>query len=295
MHWTEQLSFPSSDSKVIKYVFTNKTAIAEAVLYKYPTYQERTVICCSTQSGCPIDCTFCGTGKKFIRNLIADEIVEQVKYAIDINEIDTTTIAKFQIMFMSMGEPFLNYNEVKGAIKKLHKLYPEAQLLISTMAPITFTDCLVDFIDLCNAIPKIGLQFSIHESTDEARNKLIPVKIKCDLHAIKIKGSVWGILTGRKPFINYCVHKGNNTEADADRLVKLFKPSGWEYTLSVICEKDESVSAAIERQVELCNGFAKKLLERGASVRIFNPAGQDDIGGGCGQLWFVQKWLKERK
>ena len=53
----------SSDENVSKYVFDFGNAVAEAVLYKYPTFEERTVICCSTQSGCPVGCRFCGAGR----------------------------------------------------------------------------------------------------------------------------------------------------------------------------------------------------------------------------------------
>ena len=78
-------------------------------------------------------------------------------------------------------------------------------------------------------------------------------------------------------------------------MVNYFNPIVWETTLSVICEKDETVKNSINRQLELIKIFADEMIKRGASLRIFNPAGQDDIGGGCGQLWFFQKWLKERK
>ena len=71
-------------------------------------------------------------------------------------------------------------------------------------------------------------------------------------------------------------------------------PLIWETTLSVICEKHENVKASIDRQLDIIKGFQQLLLERGCSVRVFNPAGQDDIGGGCGQLWYFQEWLKER-
>ncbi len=72
----------SSDENVSKYVFDFGNAVAEAVLYKYPTYEERTVICCSTQSGCPVGCRFCGAGDYFVRSLSAAEIVHQVDQAI---------------------------------------------------------------------------------------------------------------------------------------------------------------------------------------------------------------------
>ena len=68
-----------------------------------------------------------------------------------------------------------------------------------------------------------------------------------------------------------------------------------ETTLSVICEKDESVKSSVERQLELIQTFNQYMLQEGFSTRVFNPAGQDDIGGGCGQLWCFQEWLKNNK
>jgi 23S rRNA (adenine2503-C2)-methyltransferase len=72
--------FQSSDTNVSKFVFEwdKPKGIAESVLYRYGSYEQRTVICCSVQSGCPVGCVFCGTGKFFIRNLSKQEIVEQV-------------------------------------------------------------------------------------------------------------------------------------------------------------------------------------------------------------------------
>ncbi len=82
---------------------------------------------------------------------------------------------------------------------------------------------------------------------------------------------------------------------DIDNLQETFNPDVWEVTLSVICEKDESVHSSIQRQLKLIESFNKKMISRGFSTRVFNPAGQDDIGGGCGQLWYFQDWLKKNK
>ena len=297
--------FQSSDTNVKKYVFEwskeedtgiqSKAAIAEAVLYRYGSYKERTVICCSVMSGCPVGCTFCGTGKFFVRNLTASEIVQQVETAIAdsvLKDTPTEEIKKFQIMFMSMGEPFMNYINLECAIKRLNQKYPNAALLVSTSAPSWGTlHNMPSFIELSKEIDKVGLQFSVHESTDENRSKLIPTKTST-LRQIASLGEMWASYVGRKPFYNYCVHEGNNAVEDAERLVDLFDPKVWETTLSVICSKDESVAASIDRQLEVINNFKDALLSRGVSLRVFNPAGQDDIGGGCGQLWYFQEWLK---
>ena len=93
--------FRSSDTNVCKFVFEEKDIAVEAVLYRYNSYKERTVICCSTQCGCPVGCAFCGTGKFFVRNLKAEEVVEQVNTALSYIDCDTNEIKKFQIMFIN--------------------------------------------------------------------------------------------------------------------------------------------------------------------------------------------------
>lgn len=288
--WNEIKTIKSSDENVSKYVFTKDNAVAESVLYKYPTYNERTVICCSTQSGCPVGCRFCGAGDYFVRNLTAEEIVSQPVKLIKDTGISAAQMKRLQIMFMSMGEPMLNQKALLPALITLHKEFPNAALLISTTGPsVDYSD----FTLVSREINTIGLQFSIHESTDEKRNKLIPFKKKMTLEEISRVGNEWHKATERRPFFNYCVHDKNNTDEDVENLVRLFDPTIWNATLSVICERDEHVAAANERQRSLTEDFSSKLLQQSYNVRVFNPAGQDDIGGGCGQLWFVQKWMRE--
>jgi 23S rRNA (adenine2503-C2)-methyltransferase len=293
-HWEEFDRLDSSEGTVAKYVFKKCDAVAEAVLYRYPSYKERTVVCCSTQSGCPVGCRFCGAGDYFNRSLTWREIIAQpiqcITDACNEAEIHHSQIEKLQIMFMSMGEPLLNVDELCKAIEFLHEQYPQAQLLISTSAPKHPTA--YDKIkSLSCQIDKVGLQFSVHESTDEARQNLIPSPTST-LDEIAQYGEEWYKVTGRKPFFNYCVHDENNTRADVDRLYATFNPNIWECTLSVICEREEHVAAANERQRKLVENFMNEIMQLGYSTRMFNPAGQDDIGGGCGQLWFVQEWMR---
>lgn len=290
--WNKIRDIPSSDSNVMKFVFEKDNAVAESVLYKYPTYEDRTVICCSTQSGCPVGCRFCGAGDYFVRNLTAEEIVSQPEYLLRFKNIDASKIDKFQIMVMSMGEPLLNFKNLERAFEFLHDKYPNAKLLISSIGPA------IDYnpvLEMAKRIPTVGLQFSVHESTDEKRNKLIPFVKKLTLIEIAVIGSQFYAETGRKPFFNYCAHENNTADEDVANLASLFDPNVWEATISVICERDESIAAANERQRELASIFMSKLLEAGYSTRMFDPAGQDDIGGGCGQLWFVQEWMKNNQ
>lgn len=289
-HWGDVKSIASTDENVLKYVFTNEDAVAESVLYKYPTYNDRTVICCSTMSGCPVGCRFCGAGDAFVRSLTAAEIVEQPLHLFADKGINPAEVQRLQIMFMSMGEPLLNLKALIPAMEELYAKVPNAALLISTSAPDVNYDPL---IEASVRIPTIGLQFSVHESTDEARDALVPFKAKLSLAAIAREGVRWHEATGRQPFFNYCAHPKNTSDEDAKRLLALFDPRIWQATISVICERDESVAAANERQLALATGFMAKLNERGYSTRTFNPGGVDDVGGGCGQLWFVQDWMNK--
>lgn len=288
--WSNIEKYEDSNENVTKLVFTNDTAVAEAVLYRYPTYEERTVICCSTMSGCPMGCRFCGAGDYFVRNLTAGEIVSQVEECIKLSGVAATDMKKLQIMFMSMGEPLLNMKQLDPAIRTLYKKYPTAALLISTSAPA------VDYNHVCQLsrdVPTVGLQFSVHESTDEARDKLIPFEKKLTLDQISVNGMFWMLETNRKPFFNYCAHDLNSTQEDADRLYQLFPPSIWNATISVICERNDGLPATNDHQKALAVDFAAKLVDKGYNVRVFDPSGQDTIGGGCGQLWFVQDWMKQ--
>lgn len=292
--WTDIKRVDDDAESVSKFVFSNDTAVAEAVLYRYPTYLERTVICISTQSGCPVGCRFCGAGDAFVRSLGADEIVAQAAYCLrmarEAEGVEPSDMGRLQIMFMSMGEPLLNMRALDPAIRTLHALYPNAALLISTSAPK------VDYgavADLSVEVPTVGLQFSVHESTDHARDALVPFKAKLSLSAIARTGEGWSELTGRRPFFNYCAHDGNTTAIDADRLRVLFDPTIWCATVSVVCERNEGLPATNDHQRALAVDFAAKLVERGFDVRVFDPAGQDTIGGGCGQLWFVQDWMEQ--
>lgn len=286
--------FDSSEGNVFKYVFTNNSCVAEAVLYKYEDFYKRTVICCSTMSGCPVGCSFCGTGNKFICNLTEQEITEQIHEVLKDQHIEDVDEKgeRFQIMFMSMGEPFLNYDNVEKAIKTLHEYYPNAELLLSTIAPDK-DENFNKFLNLSKEINKIGLQFSIHRSTDESRNLLIPYKAKYTLAQIRDYGIVWWKETGRHPYLNYCIDGTNNTEEDIKNLQMLFSPMIFNFTFSVVCSKDETMKAAGFKNLEVIRNFEEKFLKEGYNTRIFDPAGQDDIGGGCGQLWYVQKWMKE--
>lgn len=286
--------FDSSEGNVWKYVFEFGDAVAEAVLYQYESFYKRTVICVSVQSGCPVGCKFCGTGKKFIRNLTDLEIITQVNTCLadmHIQDVDASG-ERFQIMFMSMGEPTLNIDNVGAAIRQLNTIYPNAELLISTMGTKN-ASAFDKLLKLSVDIPKVGLQFSVHEAYEEKRNMLIPYKNKLNLREIRDYGIVWNRKTNRPVYVNYCIGENNQSGGEMDRLKDLFSPAVFNFTFSVICSADESMKEKGYRELQKIEQITSTFIEAGYNVRIFDPAGQDDIGGGCGQLWYVQKWMRE--
>ena len=203
------------------------------------------------------------------------------------------SIKKLQIMTMSMGEPFLNYDEVSHAIEDLHELYSGADLLVSTIAPNRI-GAFNHFMELSVDIDKIGLQVSIHKSNDEERNKLIPFKDKMSLTDIRDYGIEWYARTGRKVYLNYCVDESNSTSFDSANLQALFSPTAFAFTFSVICSTDEdNAEDADVQQLDNIRTFEETFARKGYDTRIFNPDAQS-IGGGCGQLFFVQDWMKKQ-
>jgi 23S rRNA (adenine2503-C2)-methyltransferase len=245
-------------------------------------------------SGCPVGCTFCGTGKKFIRNLKSSEIIEQILTVLNDKGLSQTIhdSKRFQIMFMSMGEPMLNWDNVELSIIELNKMFPKAELLLSTIG-INDNNVLGRIVRLSEKISKVGLQFSIHKSNENNRNELIPFMNKLTLRQIGLFGGIWNTHTGRKVYLNYCIDGTNNTQQDFENLVKLFKPIVFNFTFSVVCSPEESMHEVEFRNLDIIHEFSNKFVELGYNTRVFNPEGQDDIGGGCGQLWYVQKWMKE--
>ena len=282
----------SKNENVKKYIYEDDKTILESVLYKYPTYDQRTVMCISTMSGCTMGCSFCGASNGLLKILSSEEIVYQVDRMFSDIPFLPNKIKNFQIMFMSMGEPLHNIDNVLDACILLNEIYPNAKLLISTSGPNNYSKYL-ELILMAEKIEQIGLQFSVHESINSKRRELINRDKILDLDEIGYIGRLFYQVTGRKPFFNYCVHDDNNSYEDVLRLKSCLNPEIFEATLSVICEKDETIKQSIDRQERLASDFSSLMLSEGYSTRVFNPAGQDDIGGGCGQLWQVQRKFKD--
>lgn len=148
---------------------------------------ERWMIGLSCMSGCPVGCKFCATGKlKKWRNLTHDEIVDQFNFIIGKNRNYIFSNAReHKINYTRMGEPFLNVENVKAAIKNINDVYPNTHHYLSTIG--------LNGSDFSWIVGNITLQISVHALSDKKRDWLIPVKNKMtikDLGQIRTKSNL---------------------------------------------------------------------------------------------------------
>ena len=131
--------------------------------YELGSRRDRWMIGVSVMSGCPVRCKFCATGKlKRWRNLTANEIIAQVNFILSKNqEINPNDSFEFKINFTRMGEPFLNIDNVKEAVKSIQSRYPKVHCYISTIG--------VELSNYSWITENITLQFSIHALNEERR------------------------------------------------------------------------------------------------------------------------------
>ena len=191
---------------------------------------ERWMIGVSCMSGCPVRCKFCATGRlKKYRNLTAQEIVDQVEFIIAKNpEYNPKKAMEFKINYTRMGEPFLNIEEVKKAIKIINKKYPNTHHYISTIG--------IAGSDFSWIKDNITLQISLHSLDEAKRNWLIPFAKKMtiqELGMIRTKSNL-------KTTINLTLV--DISDFDIDKLKLYFDKNYFFIKLSPINENPISIS-----------------------------------------------------
>jgi 23S rRNA (adenine2503-C2)-methyltransferase len=162
----------SEDGQTTKFLFlTHDDKMIEAVIMRHRS--GRNTLCVSCQAGCPMACSFCATGKLgLIRNLTAAEIIDQVMAANLLLANEDKRIRN--IVYMGMGEPFLNYDEVAESI---HIASTQKKLDLSSRR-ITISTCGIvpGILRLAEDYPQVSLAVSLHAPNDEARKRIMPVE-----------------------------------------------------------------------------------------------------------------------
>ena len=209
--------FVSDDNKTIKALIDLKDGLkAETVLMRH---DDRNTVCLSSMVGCPLACEFCATGKMgFKKNLTADEIIEQVLFFNRYLKKENQRVNS--IVFMGMGEPFLNYDNVLGAIRILNdKDYfniGARHISISTVG-------IVEGIEkLAKESLQINLAISLHAPNNELRSKIMPISKKYPLAEVLKAVADYLKVTRRKVMFEYIMVKNvNDSLENAKELVTL--------------------------------------------------------------------------
>ena len=175
----------------------------EAVLMRFR--DGRRSVCVSSQSGCPLTCTFCATGQmQFRRNLTAWEILDQALHFKRIEPID-------HVVFMGMGEPMLNFDQVVAAAQRLPDLgVTHRRTTISTVGWLPGLTRFIDEVD-----EPIRLALSLHAPADALRSELMPVNDRYPLDDVLAECRRYFELRGRKVFVEYVMLGGVNDSVGA--------------------------------------------------------------------------------
>ncbi len=246
-------------------------------------YHHGKTVCVSSQIGCKMGCRFCAsTGIKFVRNLTAGEIVEQiVAVEQDINDKISN------IVFMGIGEPLDNYDNVIKAIKILNN---QKGLNIGTRHISVSTSGLVPRIyDLANENIQCTLSVSLHATTDEQRSSMMPVNNAYNIAELMQACKDYIKITNKRISFEYALAKDNNDNLeDAKRLVKLLKGMLCHVNLIPInkIENGKYTKSTNENIIK----FRDYLNDNGIVATIRRELGSD-IDAACGQL--RRKNLKE--
>lgn len=240
--------------------------------------ERRNTLCVSTQVGCPLTCDFCATGALgFTRNLTAGEIVDQVLQAMRLLEPGTTLT---NLVFMGMGEPLLNLPAVSEAIRILTD--PKAFALAPRRVTVSTAGVLPQIGPLLEVAP-IHLAVSLHATTDEVRDVLVPINKRFPIaELLETLRSEPNIHRRRPVFFEYTLMAGvNDSEADARRLPGLLR--GIPSKVNIIPMNPHEDAPYEPPAPDVVDRFTAILHDAGVRVTLRRDRGRD-IDAACGQL-----------
>ncbi|MDO1499650.1 23S rRNA (adenine(2503)-C(2))-methyltransferase RlmN [Winogradskyella maritima] len=267
----------SSDGTIKNAVRLHDDLIVESVLIPTAT---RTTACVSSQVGCSLDCKFCATARlKRMRNLNPDEIYDQV-VAIDNESRLYHNRPLSNIVFMGMGEPLMNYNNVLKAIDKITSdeglgMSPKRITLSTSGVPKMIRKMADDEV-------KFNLAVSLHSAIDEVRTSIMPFNATFPLKDLREALEYWYSKTGKRITYEYVVWDGiNDREEDIDALIQFCKFAPSKVNLIEYNPIDDGMfqqagTAAVNRYIE-------KLERNRITVTVRRSRGKD-IDAACGQL-----------
>ena len=267
----------SSDGTIKNAVKLFDGLTVESVLI--PT-ESRITACVSSQVGCSLDCNFCATARlKRMRNLNPDEIYDQVVTIMqqggEFFERPLTNI-----VFMGMGEPLLNYNNVLQAIERVTS--PEGLNLSPKRITLSTVGIPKMIIRMADEEVKFNLAVSLHSAIDEKRSKMMPINEKSNLKELLHALQYWYSKTKRRITFEYVVWKGINDQyEDAKALAEYCKKVPSKVNLIEYNPIDDGeYQQASQQSLDM---YIKLLEEKRIIVNVRRSRGKD-IDAACGQL-----------
>jgi 23S rRNA (adenine2503-C2)-methyltransferase len=243
------------------------------------TYEERNTLCISTQVGCAVNCSFCATGQMgFKRNLSSGEIVEQVIYFA--RELKAKAERVTNVVFMGMGEPFLNYDATLKAISLLN--HPDGLRLGERRMTISTSGIIPGIRRFTEENSQVNLAVSLHSADDEIRSQLMPINRKYPVDELLAACREYVNQTRRRITFEWALIEGiNDTPEAARQLISKIKGMICHVNLILL-----NPTTAFEGNASTQNraaAFQSLLEEHGIPCTIRLRRGID-IQAGCGQL-----------
>ena len=275
----EMTSLPKATREMLSEHFSinHIKVLVESVLIPTDT---RTTACVSSQVGCSLNCSFCATARlKRMRNLLPDEIFDQVKV------IDEQSRAFFgrplsNIVFMGMGEPLMNYNNVLKAIDKITSpeglgMSPKRITLSTSGIPKLIKKMADDEV-------KFKLAVSLHSAIKSVRTSIMPFNEQFPLEELREALQYWYQKTRNRITYEYVVWKGiNDQRKDVEALIKFCKFAPSKVNLIEYNPIDDGdFQQAAPEALQL---YQQLLEEAGITVTVRHSRGKD-IDAACGQL-----------
>jgi 23S rRNA (adenine2503-C2)-methyltransferase len=240
----------------------------EAVLMRYR--DGRRSVCVSSQSGCPLTCTFCATGAmRFGRNLKPWEILDQVLHFRRLEPVD-------HLVFMGMGEPLLNLDHVLAAARRLPELGITHRR--TTISTVGWLPALTRFVD--EVEEPIRLALSLHAADGGLRSRIMPVNDRYPLHDVLAECRRYFDLRHRKVFVEYVMLAGvNDSPADARELAAVLDPKVFKVNLIPY-----NPTGMYEGSSRDAIAAFKHVLDRARLPSTVRLTRGRDIAAACGQL-----------
>ena len=266
----------SADGTIKLRLTTRDGFPVEAVAMRH---RGRRTACLSSQSGCPLACTFCATGEMGLgRSLRSGEIVEQVLALARILRDRGASVGN--VVMMGMGEPFLNYDNVLAACRTMHD--PDGFNLGARHIAISTAGWVPGIEALAEEPLPLRLALSLHAPTDELREQLMPVTRRFPVARLMQACRDYRDRTGRRVFVEYLLLDGvNDSDADARRLGRLLG-AGPAFHVNLIAYNPTASEYSASPQ-ERVAAFAEILRDLGVGASYRRSHGSD-IEAACGQL-----------